>query len=50
MTTLEDPLTQKQYEEYMAWCHKWVVPATVYSYEDFWRMVADDAKEKAKYE
>ena len=52
MTTFtpeEEAMLTQEYAEYMAWCRKWIAPPTV-SYEDFWRMAADDAKDDAKYD
>lgn len=43
-TPEEEQTIRKDYEEYIAWCRKWVVPPEVISYEDFWRMAVDEAK------
>jgi len=44
----EEAMLTQEYAEYMEWCHTWIVPPGVFSYEDFWRIAADDAKDEAK--
>ena len=50
LPTEEEAELQRNYEEYVAWVKKWIVSPEVISYEDFWRMAADDSKEEAKYD
>lgn len=50
ITPEEEPIIRKHYEEYEDWIRKWTAPPIGLSYEDFWRMVADEAKDGAKYD
>ncbi len=43
----EEAMLMQEYAQYMAWCRKWIAPRAVLSYEDFWRMAADNTKDEA---
>ena len=50
LPTEEEAELQRRYREYIAWCRKWLVTPAILSYEDFWRMAADEAKDRMKYD
>lgn len=51
LTPEEETILRPEYEEYLAWFKQWMIPEAIPdSFDYWWRAMADEAKNRAKYE